>query len=150
MSLLKNQRGFTLIELAVVIVIVILLAAFFAMNLWRSREDAKVGVANTWLINTLPTAIAAHVSRTGESDGLTEQDLIQRGTKAKTEWEETWTATGAGGKVTVKYQITYPATAAKIRQDIAKTLQKLVTTTSVIESATDDGSSAVLVVYRAR
>lgn len=149
MSLFKNQRGFTLIELAVVIVIVVLLAAFFAMNLWRSREDAKVGVANTWLINTLPTAIAAHVSRTGDSDGLTEKDLIERGTKAKTEWDETWTASGAGGKVMVKYQILYPATAAKIREDIAKTLQKLVTTTSVIESAADDGSN-VAVVYRAR
>lgn len=149
MSLLKNQRGFTLIELAVVIVIVVLLAAFFAMNLWRSREDAKVGVANTWLINTLPTAIAAHVSRSGDSDGLTEKDLIERGTKAKTEWEETWTANGAGGKVTVKYQILYPATNVKIRDDIVKTLKKLITETSVIAAAENDGAN-VVVTYRAR
>lgn len=149
MSFMKNQRGFTLIELAVVIVIVVLLAAFFAMNLWRSREDAKVGVANTWLINTLPTAIAAHVSRSGTSDGLTQNDLIERGTKAKTEWEETWTADGAAGMVTVKYQILYPATNAKIREDIVKTLKKLITTTSVIADAKDDGAN-VVVTYRAR
>lgn len=124
------------------------LATLFATNILHSMEDIKIGIANMWFLNTVPTAIATYVARTGSSAELNEVAFMERGIKKTTEWGEPWTAHEAKGTVTVFYQVSVPKDAAKIRDDIVSTLKQAATETSIIKNAETVGND-IKVEYRA-
>lgn len=149
--LLEKQRetGFTLVEIAVVLVILALLAAFFASNLWRSREDAQVNTVVQWFMSDAPRAIGAYQSRRGSLEGLTKDALVERGLNDKTEWKENWTLAmnPEESLVTVTYTITQPKNSIKIRDDIVANLKRVAEKPgSIIDSVTDSGTAVVVVV----
>lgn len=73
MNKLNNKRGFTLIEIMVVIVILALLAALVGPKLMGRTDDAKIGTTKTQ-IKQLETAIKLYKLDSGVYPG-TEQGL---------------------------------------------------------------------------
>ncbi|MBX6100103.1 prepilin-type N-terminal cleavage/methylation domain-containing protein, partial [Pseudomonas aeruginosa] len=59
-----RQKGFTLIELAIVLGVIAILTAFFLPGMLKAREDSKLSTAITQLQKDFPGAIARQVSRT--------------------------------------------------------------------------------------
>lgn len=133
---------------AVTTVMLATLATWFAAHISHSMEDMKVGIANLWFLNTVPTAIATYMARTGSSAELNETAFMERGVQPTTEWGEPWTAYAAKGTVTVLYQVSVPKDAAKIRNDIVAALKQAATDTSIVKNAEVIGNH-IKVEYRA-
>jgi len=66
----KNQKGFTLIEILVVVIIVAILAAFAVPRYLRYVEKSRSTEAQTG-IRALRTAFDVHVQTMGNSEGYT-------------------------------------------------------------------------------
>lgn len=110
----KNNSGFTLIEMLVVIIILGLLAAFFGQRMFGKQDDTNVQVVRTIMLHSFPVAISGFYSThqpktTGGNLDIT-QELIDRGVKTETPWVEEWSAvevrSGANaGQVLIEYPI---------------------------------------------
>lgn len=139
----KNQKGFTLIEMLVVLAIIGLLASYFLPGLMRKREDAKFSTALTMLQKDFPGAITSQVSRTNVCVGMTKQDLLDRGLIDTTVWNLPWTLDSATSNlVTIGYPIDSTDTKA------ASTLATTLSTSTNVSSAVATANSKVTVAYR--
>lgn len=139
----KSQKGFTLIEILIVLAIIGLLASTFLPGLMRKREDAKFTTALTYLQKDFPGAITSQVSRTNECIGMTKQDLVDRGLVENTVWNLPWTLDSATSNlVTIGYPI--DSTDTKAASTLATTLSQ----STNISSAVATANSKVTVAYR--
>jgi len=139
----KKQKGFTLIEIMVAIVIVSILAAYFLPGLMRKREDAKYSTALTMLQKDFPGAIISQVSRTNVCAGMTKADLVDRGIIDTTVWGLAWTVDSATSNlVTIGYPIDSTDTKT------ASTLATALSASTNVSSAVATANTKVTVAYR--
>lgn len=141
----KKQKGFTLVELAIVMAIIGLLAYFFLPGMLQNREDAKYSTALTQLSKDFPSAIIRQVGRTNQcsATSITKALLQDRGLPALTVWNTAWSITSVTSNlVTVNYTI--DANDAKAASDMATAL----TGSNNVSSATASGTGSITVAYR--
>lgn len=110
----KREEGFTLVELITVVAIISLLVVYITIEIGRSNDDAKVGVATTFLLSNVPSAISSFKARhmnscsslDGESDENVKTALVERGVVAETPWGVEWSVSYSHSArlVTVTFQ----------------------------------------------
>lgn len=104
----KKQRGFTMVELVVVIAIIGLLIFALTTGLFQSKEDAKVQAVKTQLLKDFPSSITRLVTMANKctSTNVTFAKMVERGAPALTVFATTWTVAVTGANtVTVTYPL---------------------------------------------
>lgn len=140
----KSQRGFTLVEVAIVGVILLILLAALLQGYLKSRDDAKLNSAVIQLEKNFPTAIMTQVARTMgcSSSTITKQLLIDRGLPDLTPWNTSWTISSVtSNTVTISYPL--DTSDAKAATDLVNALSK----SNNVASAAATGNSSVTVGY---
>ncbi len=110
-----RQKGFTLMEISIVLIILAALVATMASNLWSRQDSMSYQQAILFFQKTLPQAMAS-MRLSGDADCLTSAgcgasgsstDITAKlhayGAPAMTEWGESWTATYATGAIEIDY-----------------------------------------------
>lgn len=140
----KGQKGFTLVELVIVLAILALIIAVMSSGLFQSREDSKVQAAKTQLLKDFPSAITRLVTMSNKcnSTTITQPKLIDRGAPKETVFGSAWTVTTTGGNtVTVTYPLDLQDTT------LATSLRDSLVTAPNVKSATGTATQ-VVVAYR--
>lgn len=91
----NEQKGFTLVELITVIAIVSLLAIYLSFEMGEAGEDAKIGMASTFLLSNVPSTVHSIRARAVGFCGLladSKPELVKRGLYGQTPWGDDWTA----------------------------------------------------------
>lgn len=141
----KKEKGFTLVELAIVLAILALLIYYALPGLLQNKEDAKYSTALTQLGKDFPSAITRQVARTNACSAatITKQLLQDRGLPALTVWNTAWSISGVTSNlVTINYTIDSSDT--KTAADLATALS----TSNNVSSATASGTASINVAYR--
>lgn len=140
----QTQRGFTLVELVIVLAILALIIGVMSSGLFQSQEDAKVQAAKTQLVKDFPSAITRLVTMSNKCDtsSISYEKMVDRGAPKETVFGIAWTvATSSGNTVTVTYPLDLEDT------DLATSLKESLETAPNIKSVT--GTTAQVVVsYR--
>lgn len=139
----KKQVGFTLIELAIVLSVIGIMAAVILPGLFQSREDAKYATAQTQLEKDFPSAIIRYVTRKNTCVGMTAEDLIERGVSENSIWGSPWSITTTTNTAT----LTYPIEANDSNPDAEEDLATALALSSNVQSAAASGTG-VTIVYR--
>jgi prepilin-type N-terminal cleavage/methylation domain-containing protein len=99
---IKKLKGFTLIELIIVVVLLGILASQVLPNLTSDRNSIEYGAVNTMIVERFPTAITKYAQRkNGVCTALTKALLEKRGIQPSTAWKDAWTLTSTANVVTV-------------------------------------------------
>lgn len=109
----NEQKGFTLVELITVIAIVSLLAIYLSFEMGEAGEDAKIGMASTFLLSNVPSTMHSIRARAAGFCGLpavAKPDLEARGLYGQTPWGDDWSA--AYNSVIRQLTISFPTTHA--------------------------------------
>lgn len=141
----SKQRGFTLVELGFVMVLIVGLAAVFLPDLFKQREDAKYSTAIAQIEKNFVSAIARQVARTNSctAETVTTENLWKRGLPKQTVFGTDWSVTSvASNVVSISYGVDSTDTSAA--SDLAQALSK----NGNISSAVASGSSSVTVGFR--
>lgn len=112
---LKNrnkQVGFTLVELITVVAIISMIAIYITIEINRSNDDAKVGIATAYLTSSVPAAISSYRARhLGNCNGIDTPSVLEnledRGMSDTSPWGTTVSATwdGDARQITVAFEI---------------------------------------------
>ncbi len=121
-----RQRGFTLMEIAIVMLILSALVATMATNLWSRQDTMSIQQAVIFFNKDLPQAIAnAKINGYGDcfkkSGGLSSTNwddactsgtsgdlklaLVSSGVEPNTLWSEVWTSTYSTGVIKITYPV---------------------------------------------
>lgn len=140
----QTQRGFTLVELVIVLAILALIIGVMSSGLFQSQEDAKVQAAKTQLVKDFPSAITRLVTMSNKcnTSSISYEKMVDRGAPKETVFGSAWTvATSSGNTVTVTYPLDLEDT------DLATSLKETLENAPNIKSVT--GTTAQVVVsYR--
>ncbi len=139
---MRRQKGFTLMEIAIVMIIMAALVGTMASSLWSKQDTMSIQQTVLFFNKGLPQAIAnmklrgykncftsvgvSGVCAAPAADGPSEDDihdlLVDAGAPALTEWGERWDAHYYGQGV---LKITYPAKAlsASAKGDFVRVIQ---------------------------
>lgn len=140
----KGQKGFTLVELVIVLAILALIIAVMSSGLFQSREDSKVQAAKTQLLKDFPSAITRLVTMSNKCNNttITYAKMVERGAPKETVFGRAWTvATSGGNTVTVTYPLDLQDTT------LATSLKDSLVTSPNVKSATGTATQ-VVVAYR--
>lgn len=143
----KNQKGFSLIELIVVIGLISLMAAFLIADFGKSSDDAKLGLLNSVILKSTPEAVGRFVAVHGTCNGITataaatNSNLSDYGMPASTPWQSQIgvTATAAATAAASEYvNVFFPTAGAddvsQAANDMAARLALARTTGSQIQT----------------
>lgn len=81
---MKNKKGFTLVELLIVIAIIGILSTVAVVNLNSARKKAKEAVAKDWIVSLVPAVTLCH-----DAEGILEP-LVLGGPLCTTITDMTW------------------------------------------------------------
>lgn len=159
----KANKGFTLVELIAVVAIISMIAVYITIEINRSSDDAKIGIATAFLTSNVPSAISSFRARrlgsckgieepaaenetfptTSDGDASNEKlRLMDRGLAAETPWDDYWTAKWDDVQRTITIGFPIPgANADAISDDLLLNLEGK----SQIVSAVDDGNGITIV-----
>lgn len=133
----RSQRGFTLIELVIVLAILALIIAVMSSGLFQSKEDAKVQAVKTQLLKDFPNGITQLVTMGNSCDNtvVTYARMVTRGVPAKTVFGSTWSITTSGGNIAT---VTYPLdlSDATLATDLVTAMSTAPNVTSATGTAT--------------
>lgn len=91
---MRKQRGFTLIEIAIVSVLLLILIAIILPNLTQQSEDTKVSQSQLFLGSSVCRAVTSFAAASnGKIDGANVAALQLRGVPQTTPWGAAWTVT---------------------------------------------------------
>lgn len=130
----KQQKGFTIIELLVVVIIIGLLVAVVMPSIGSNQETAKVNASNLMLKQTFPQAIGSQYARTQDCASITKANLEARGLNGQTPFGDSWTLSNA---TTSEVEITFPVSSA---MDSAEAGADINTT---LQAAIADGANSI-------
>ena len=115
----KKLKGFTLVELITVVAIISMIAIYITIEINRSNDDAKIGIAAAYLSSSVPAAISSYRARhmgncngiagTSGTDALPE--LESRGMSDTSPWGTPVTAVWSSTNSTITVSFTVPASA---------------------------------------
>lgn len=103
----RKQKGFTLVELIIVMAVIAILMFVLMPGLFQSKEDAKIQGVKTQLLKDFPGGITRLVTMTNKctKTTITYDKLVERGMQPETVFGQKWTVTTAGGNTAT---VTYP------------------------------------------
>lgn len=123
---LRQQNGFTLIEVMVAIFIGLIVMSAVAATIWSNKDDTNVSMVKQFMIKDAPTALTSYMIRNGDADGVSRTDLVERGLKEQTEWDSNWSVSGPNsGVVTITYPLTGASDMADTGTDLASSLNEV-------------------------
>ncbi len=100
----KKQKGFTLVELVIVLAVLAVIIGVMTAGMFQSQEDAKIQAARTQIMKDFPSGIMRIRTMANTCTAVDTAKLQARGLPATTVWGTTWTVTGATTSgVTVAY-----------------------------------------------
>ena len=157
----KLQDGFTLVELITVVAIISLLVVFMTIQVGRTNDDAKLGIATSFLLGNVPSAIGSYKSRhmssctnlpdgdasATNSDKKTVTELLHdRGLVANTPWDVAWTAFYTNGvrQITVDFPTTGSEDVSQAAADLAANVNGQI---QVVKATVNSGNDGVVVIY---
>ena len=112
----KKLKGFTLVELITVVAIISMIAIYITIEINRSSDDAKIGIATAYLTSSVPAAISSYRARhlgncndiAGSSTGTDALPALEdRGMSDTSPWGGAVTATwnAANRQITISFPI---------------------------------------------
>jgi prepilin-type N-terminal cleavage/methylation domain-containing protein len=137
----RSMRGYTLVELVVVLAIIAMIILYGASGLFQSKEDAKVQSAKTQLLKDFPSGIQRLVTMANacNNTSITKAKLESRGVPATTVFGGAWTVTTSGGNTAT---VTYPLDIADA--DLATALKDSLTGAPNVKSVTGSATQVVV------
>lgn len=130
----RNQTGFTLIEILIVIIIIGILLAVIAPSIGGKQEDAKVSSSNLMLKQSFPQAIGSQFARTQDCASITKADLEARGLNSETPFGDAWTLSNA---TAAEIEITFPVSSANDSAEAGADIN------TVMQAAIADGANSL-------
>ena len=160
----KVNKGFTLVELIAVVGIISMIAVYITIEINRSSDDAKIGIATAFLTSNVPSAISSYRARhlgscknievdpedteilptTDDTDASNEKlRLMDRGLAAETPWDDYWSATWDLDERTITIGFPIPgANAEAIQIDL---LSNLNGKSQIVSAEAVDGGGLTIV-----
>nr|WP_192963253.1 type II secretion system protein [Pseudomonas fluorescens]CEK42033.1 hypothetical protein PQBR57_0080 [Pseudomonas fluorescens SBW25] len=140
----RKQKGFTLIELMVVLAVIGILIKIFMPGLFQSQEDAKVQGVKTQLLKDFPSSITRLVTMSNKCNNttITYAKMVERGMAPETVFGGTWSITTSGGNTAT---VTYPLDLNDA--DLATDLKDTLTGAPNVKSVSNT-SAQIVVAYR--
>ncbi|NVL48618.1 type II secretion system protein [Pseudomonas syringae pv. actinidiae] len=140
----RKQKGFTLVELVVVMAVIAILMYVLMPGLFQSKEDAKVQGVKTQLLKDFPGGITRLVTMSNKCNNttITYDKLVERGLPAQTVFGSTWSITTSAGNTAT---VTYPLDLDD--PDLATGLKDALTGAANVKSVSAT-SAQIVVAYR--
>lgn len=114
----KKLKGFTLVELITVVAIISMIAIYITIEINRSNDDAKIGIAAAYLSSSVPAAISSYRARhMGNCNGIAGTgtdalpELEARGMSDTSPWGTAVTAVWSATNSTITVSFVVPASA---------------------------------------
>lgn len=114
----KKLKGFTLVELITVVAIISMIAIYITIEINRSNDDAKVGIATAYLTSSVPAAISSYRARhmgncnnIGSTDAEVLASLESRGMSDTSPWGTAVTASWNSSNSTISISFLIPGSA---------------------------------------
>lgn len=100
----SKQKGFTLVELVIVLAVLAVIIGVMTAGMFQSQEDAKIQAARTQIMKDFPSGIMRIRTMANTCTAVDTAKLQARGLPATTVWGTNWSVTGATATgVTVSY-----------------------------------------------
>lgn len=152
----RKSKGFTLVELIAVVAIISMIAVYITIEINQSADDAKVGLATSFLASNIPSAISSYraqnmsscrnmTTTAGSTTNNVTSILTARGISPNSAWDIPWSANydDSARTITVLYTLFNSTSATAYATTIATNLTNNVTQ---IASATS-AANVLTVVY---
>ncbi|TXI09483.1 MAG: prepilin-type N-terminal cleavage/methylation domain-containing protein [Rhizobium sp.] len=127
-----KQAGFTMIEIAMVVVLLVILVALLLPNLTQQSQDTKVSQTTMLVASSMCRAVSSYsVAHNSTISTATATDLSNRGVPATTPFGDTWTVTAAAPNLNITIPMTSVSTVSATNQkDVSTAIQTGITTNS--------------------
>lgn len=127
----RKQKGFTLIEIIVALVLLGIIIGILGVNLSESQDDVRIGTSGLWMEKQFVESVGKYRVGAGSCAGITKAALTSRGLDGNTQWGDAWTI----GLVGTALTLTYPLTSSPDKATIGGQLATRMTAVSGVTSA---------------
>jgi len=129
-SIQRKSKGFTIIEVIIVLLLIGLLVAAIVPNIRGKKDEAQFKAAELFFSKTMNESLATLFGRLGTVNGVTAARIQATGVTTLSEWGTAWTMASAcaAEACTITYPIGGPSAAATDQNgtDLAAKLTRVV------------------------